>query len=386
MNLAKINKINIYCYALYCLYAIFSLTILGYGVFFLEKLGFSYMEIGLTIGISALVSSLIQPMIGRYADMKQYSWKNILIILTLIMLISSMGIFVAPKSIVIYLFSIMIIVLGCLYPFMNTGVFYYEDHGVDTNFGVSRGFASLSYMIFSAITGVILINHDFMVINVFSVAAAILMLIVLFFLPYYGSNVKVEHTSKSLKNNVLIKYPIFTLIFIAMTLFMMFHNTFLCYMINIFENLGGNITDVSAANSLGALLELPVMFLFYKLLERISAKKLILIASFFYVARSIMIYAAQDTLTIYLSFILHMLTFAIVIPASVHFANEVLDEADTYEGQAFMGSTITIGLIFANLIGGNILHVYDIHLLLVVLVVMTVLGCLFAVASMIVDR
>lgn len=381
----NINKVNIYCWLLYAIYAVFSLTILGYGVYFLESLGFPYITIGLTIAISALVSSIIQPLIGRFADIKQYSWKNILIMLNLIMLFSALGLFVAPKSILIILFSLMVIVLGCIYPFLNTGVFYYGNYGIETNFGVSRGFASISYMIFAALFGFLNLEVNVMIINIFSVLAAIAMLVVLNFLPYYGSIIS-EKTSKSFKNNVLLKYPTFTLIFIAVALFMVFHHIFLCYMINFFENVGGGISDVSFVNSLGALLEIPIMFMFAFLLRKFSVKILILFASICYVLRALVIYFAHDPMGLYLSLILHMLTFAIIIPASVHFADDILDEEDKHEGQAFMGATITIGLIFANFIGGNVLHYYDIHLLLTILVIVPLLGAICSFSTLLLDK
>lgn len=84
------------------------------------------------------------------------------------------------------------------------------------------------------------------------------------------------------------------------------------------------------------------MFLFALFLKKISAYKLILIAAVFYVARSLMIFTAHDTLGIYLSLILHMFSFAIIIPASVYWTDEIMDEEDKYEGQAFIGSTLTI--------------------------------------------
>ena len=65
---------------------------------------------------------------------------------------------------------------------------------------------------------------------------------------------------------------------------------------------------------------------------------------------------------------------------------DMMDEEDKHEGQAFMGSTITIGLIFANFIGGNILHMYDINLLLIVLLIIPILGTMFSFATLLLDR
>ena len=379
----KQKIINFYCFALYALYALFTLTILGYGVYFLEELSFSYIEIGLTIGLSALISSIIQPLIGRLVDIKQYSWKDVLIILSIIMLISSLLIFIAPNSLLILLFGLMIIILGCIYPFLNQGIFYYEHYGIKTNFGVSRGFGSLTYAIFAIIVGFTIINNNIMIINVYSLMTSILMLIIVYLLPFYGNiNTKNTNTKKKFKNNVLTKYPSFTLIFISMCLFMIFHSIFMGYMINIFENVGGNVSDISIANSIIGFIEIIPMFLFTKLLKKVSAKKLFIIASIFYVIRSIVILNAQDTMGIYLSIILHIFTYPIIIPATVHFTNEIIPQEDKNEGQAFMGSTITIGIIFANLIGGNILQIYNVNLLLISLVIISILGCIFALSSL----
>lgn len=383
-NLTETNKINIYYYALYALYAIVTLSIVGYGVFFLENLGFSYVEIGMTTAISAVISSVIQPLIGRLADIKQYSWKNILIVLTVIMLISALAIFFVPNNLIIFLFGLIVIVLGCIYPFLNAGIFYYEAHGIKTNFGVSRGFGSLSYTIAAAVVGYVLTKNNVMVINLVTVMASVVLLLVVCLLPYYGSTTAaaIKNKSKKFKNNVLFKYPVFTLIFISVSLFMIFHNIYMSYMISIFKNVGGGISDVAVANSVGALLEIPIMFLFYKLLERFSAKQLIIIASICYVVRALMIFFAKDPMGIYLSLILHMFTFGIIIPACVHLTDEVMAEEDKYEGQAFMGATLTIGVIFANIIGGNVLQFYDVNMLLVILVIITVLGCLFSMSTL----
>ena len=55
------------------------------------------------------------------------------------------------------------------------------------------------------------------------------------------------------------------------------------------------------------------------------------------------------------------------------------------EAQAFMGATLTIGLIFANLLGGNILHWFDINVLLASLLFFAVLGCIFAFSTLLID-
>ena len=63
MALENKTKINCGCYLLFALFFIIFLTIYSYGVFFLNSLGIPYSDIGLIIGISALFSSILQPLI-----------------------------------------------------------------------------------------------------------------------------------------------------------------------------------------------------------------------------------------------------------------------------------------------------------------------------------
>ena len=375
------NKINCYCYLLFGLFFIIFLTIYSYGVFFLKNLGISYAHIGLIIGISALFASILQPLLGRAVDTHHFSWQKILVFLNIVIIIAVLAMFLLQNVWCSVMFSIMIIVSGVMYPFINYSPFYYENHGVETNFGVARGFGSLSFSIFASVIGFMLTDFNIMIIPLFSLVSAILMIVVIHLLPYYGYESQTKNNT-SFKNNVLTKYPIFTLILIAMVLIMTFQNLFECYMINIIENIGGNISDVGISNSLASILELPVMFLFIKILNKISAKNLIILSSFFYIVRSVIIFFAHNPFDIYVAQVLQIVTYALIAPASVHLATEIIDEEDQYEAQAFLGATVTIGLIFANFLGGNILQLYDINILLIVLVALTVLGSIFSFSTL----
>lgn len=372
-------KTNIGCYLLFGLFFIILLTIFGYGVYFLKNLGLSYVDIGTTIGLSALLSSILQPILGRVVDANHYSWQKIVIILNIIIIISILLMFIIPNQYCHLMFAMIIIASGCMYPFINYSPFYYENHGVETNFGVARGFGSLAFTLFSCIIGFILTSANFMIMPMFPLASSVIMILVISLLPDYGYERK--SVQRDFKKNIFRKYPVFIFIIILMVLIMTFQNLFECYMINIIENIGGNIANVGISNSIASVLELPVMFLFIKILDKVSSKKLIAIACIFYVIRSLMIYLATDITAIYISQILQMLTFAIIVPASVHFTKDLIDEDDQYEAQAFLGGTVTLGLILANFIGGAILQSYDINVLLIALVALTIMASVFALIT-----
>ena len=374
------RKTNICCYLLFGLLFIIMLTVYGYGVYFLKNLGLSYVDIGTTIAISALLASILQPILGRIADTYHYPWQRILLILNLIVIISILSMFIIPNNYSYLMFAVMVIASGCMYPFITYSPFYYGHHGIKTNFGVARGFGSLTFTVFALIIGFALRDMNFMIIPLFSLASSIMMIIIICLLPDYGY--KDNFDKRDFRKNIFSKYPVFTLFLVSLIFLMTFQNLFECYMINIIENVGGNISNVGISNSLAAVLELPVMFFFIKILDKADAKKLIIIASLFYIVRSIMICFAQDIVIIYLSQILQMLTFALIVPASVHLTNDMIEDNDQYEAQAFLGATVTVGLIFANFIGGNVLQLYGIDVLLQVLVLLTVLGSVFALITL----
>lgn len=184
VTLENKNKINCCCYLLFALFFIIFLTIYSYGVFFLNNLGISYSYIGLIIGISALFASILQPLLGRAVDIHHFSWQKILVFLNIVIIIAVLAMFLLQNVWCSVMFSIMIIVSGVMYPFINYSPFYYEHHGAETNFGVARGFGSLSFSIFASVIGFMLTDFNIMIIPLFSLVSAILMIIVIHLLPY----------------------------------------------------------------------------------------------------------------------------------------------------------------------------------------------------------
>ena len=62
---------------------------------------------------------------------------------------------------------------------------------------------------------------------------------------------------------------------------------------------------------------------------------------------------------LYVSMGLQMLSYAILIPASVYYSNENVAPEDRNKGQAIFGATATIGGLLASLIGGQLFQYID---------------------------
>ena len=76
-----------------------------------------------------------------------------------------------------------------------------------------------------------------------------------------------------------------------------------------------------------------------------------------------------------------MFSYAIIIPASVYFADEYIESEDRNQGQAIMGAAGTIGGLFASFIGGILLSVLSVRTTLYVGMAVAVLGAILMVVA-----
>ena len=79
---------------------------------------------------------------------------------------------------------------------------------------------------------------------------------------------------------------------------------------------------------------------------------------------------------LYLSMLFQALSFAVFIPASVHFVNEVMLPCDAVKGQAFVTGMITIANLLSSLLGGILLDHCSIFIMLLLGTVTTIAGAL----------
>ena len=121
------------------------------------------------------------------------------------------------------------------------------------------------------------------------------------------------------------------------------------------ERFGGNSSDMGTSIAIAAVCEIPVMVLFSKLAEKISPNRLIKIAGLGFLLKAGAIWLAGSVLMVHASQLLQALSFAILIPASVYYSDEVMEAQDRIKGQAFITASITAGGMVGNFFGGKII-------------------------------
>ena len=69
------------------------------------------------------------------------------------------------------------------------------------------------------------------------------------------------------------------------------------------------------------------------------------------------------------------------MPAAVYYVSIYLDKKDMVKGQSCITMAITLGAVFASMIGGPILDAYNAHVLLAITGVITILGAILMFVS-----
>ncbi len=77
---------------------------------------------------------------------------------------------------------------------------------------------------------------------------------------------------------------------------------------------------------------------------------------------------------IYVTQIFQATAFALFIPASVYFADQVMEKEDKIKGQAWVTSSITVGAVLGNLIGGFWIDRFGVESMLVMTASVAVTG------------
>lgn len=352
----------------------------GYTTFYLGGYGYSAGEVGILTAVFAAISAVCQPVLGRVADRsKRLNWKVILMLLSAACCFDMilLAIFKA-KLLVGLLFGLMALLMNCMMPMINAACFYYEKRGVHVDFGIARGMGSMFYAVVSMILGWLTVRIGTSAIPLAGIPILMVLFLTVCFMPLREnvseSNVRTrEHdaqkktqirkseneksvkkagTSSGKEGSMLKKYPAFSVMILGSALLMSVHTLKTTYLFQILERIGGNTGHLGTALAIGAVAEVPILFLFSHIIKRYSAARLLVICSFFYIAKSTMLLFAGSIGMVYAAHLLQPVSYALYVSAIVYFTDESMQEDDKVTGQSLITMTSAVGSVVGNLVGG----------------------------------
>ena len=148
------------------------------------------------------------------------------------------------------------------------------------------------------------------------------------------------------------------------------------FLINILREIGGDTGDLGSITAFKAMLEIPVMLFYSQITSRFRCSTVIRISALAFIGKALMMAMAGSVGMLYGANLLQTLSFALMIPAMVQYVNLVIDPKDSAKGQAIANGMITLGSIFASLIGGWLYDVLSVHTTLLISVAIAAGGLL----------
>lgn len=360
-------------------------------VYLLSK-NFANQQIGWILAIGNILAVILQPSIGSFADRTtKFSLKTIIgsiVLLALTLLAGLIFLHIGWLGMAVFYCSIIALLLT-LQPLVNALIFEYINAGHDVNFGATRAIGSLSFAVLSSFLG-IWVNRTSP--NILPIVCAVL---VICFLSLVLSFPKLDMLKRSrqkitppaiqkglqVNTGFLRKYDRFIPFVIGIACLFIFHTVINVYMVQILTPLGGKDSDLGISLMIAALCELPAFFGFSRLVTRFNTRTLLKVAGIFYALRSLIYFFAASVWMVYLGQAIQGITYAVYIPASVYYINQIMNEEDKVKGQTLITGATTLGNVFGSVVGGWLLDRFNVHAMLIFGVVAAVSGCLFMLYS-----
>ncbi len=338
----------------------------AYASVYLLSKAFSNQNIGWIMAISSILAIVLQPALGVFHDrFTRIGIKTTLWILSVLCLAMLAGMIFFDLSMLLLsiLYVGVMALLITMQPLVNALTFQYINAGRDINFGVTRSAGSMCFAVLSILLGVWVERYSTDILPIICFILFAVYTLILFTFPKAE-----QHTQSTITTSVasfeesplpqkgfLTRYYRFIPFLIGVALVFLFHNVINTFLAQIIRSLQGKDTDLGVALTIAAVLELPAFLGFSWLVAKINSGKLLKISGAIYVFRSIIFLLAASVWMVNIGQALQAISFAIFIPASVYYINELMQEKDRVKGQTFVTGSITLGGFFGSVIGGRLL-------------------------------
>ena len=342
----------------------------SFNTYYLGTAGFSDRATGILISVSCLAGGLLQAAAGRMADRNPvFIWKNQVIVLAIAETVLSAALYFTGKGLAAgIIFGCMMALSLPMVPMINMATFYYSEHGVPVDYGMARGTGSMSFAVMSYIAGKATVMWGSRMVTVLAVISAVAILATALSMPMYKTSTDDAEKKREAalagqmsasermdhRHGILRKYPVFTAMIMGIFLLMFMHNVVCTYMIRIVEAVGGNSGSMGTAMAIAAATELPMMFVYGRMVKRfkLSDAAFITIAGLFYIFRGVLFVMAGSVGMIFFIQAFQGMSYGLLAVSRSNYANKCMDAEDQSTGQSLAAMTESIGALTGSLAGG----------------------------------
>ncbi len=392
MNLSE-KKLNIYYSFLQIAYWVTSAVVFCFTTVFLQFRGYSNYEIGIVFAVGNIIGFVSQPLIAGYIDRSDRRTLLRCIRITAVLAVLLMlAVYLLPSGSVSLIVAYALLVAGntLLNPLCISLSFYIESWGCGINFSRARALGSLSFAVCNVILGMLVQRvSENAVPTAFILFSSLLGLATLLFVPVNRAHriaaPERRMQSASEKPSGLLEFArenkLFMLFLLGTATLYFTHGMIGNFMIEFIRSIGGGSEDMGNVLAFMTVVEVPVMLLFGRLTQRFKCSSLLRFAVIMFTVKELMIYLASSLPALYAAEALQAFSFALFVPASVRYVDEVIAKHNAVKGQAFVTSMMTLGSIFASYIGGLLLDTSTPGFTLLVGVIVSAVGTLIMLGA-----
>ena len=392
MNLSE-KKLNIYYSFLQIAYWVTSAVVFCFTTVFLQFRGYSNYEIGIVFAVGNIIGFVSQPLIAGYIDRSDRRTLLRCIRITAVgAVLLMLAVYLLPSGSVSLIVAYALLVAGntLLNPLCISLSFYIESWGCGINFSRARALGSLSFAVCNVILGMLVQRvSENAVPTAFILFSSLLGLATLLFVPgdrahraafpERRAQAAVERPSGLLE--FARENKRFMLFLLGTATLYFTHGMIGNFMIEFIRSIGGGSEDMGNVLAFMTVVEVPVMLLFGRLTRRFRCSSLLRFAVIMFTVKELMIYLASSLPALYAAEALQAFSFALFVPASVRYVDEVIAKHNAVKGQAFVTSMMTLGSIFASYIGGLLLDTSTPGFTLLVGVIVSAVGTLIMLGA-----
>lgn len=381
------KQLNIEYFSLQSLFWMTYCMVVGFSVTYLLSCGYSNSEAGYILASANICALILQPFLADLADhSKKINAMTILLVSIAIIFVCSIGLFfISIRSVVLTLiYVVMITLANAVIAFLTSVQFLMDTSKSKINFGLCRAGGSLCFAILSALMGMMIERIGMKSIPTALFIITLLIIVLCMYITRHRINDKqtTGSTLEKRKSSSLFIFfrenPKFMILSVAM-LFIYYAHAFITnFTISIVRNVGGNHREMGYLIAFMALMELPGMIGFKEISRRFKVSSLLLFSMIVFSVKAIIVWLSPSLITLTLGFALQVVSFALYIPASVQYANIIIDEKDTVKAQMMFNFMQAGGAVFSSIIGGWLIDFSGISHALLVGAILSCIGTMIA--------
>lgn len=381
------KQLNIEYFSLQSLFWMTYCMVVGFSVTYLLSCGYSNSEAGYILASANICALILQPFLADLADhSKKINAMTILLVSIAIIFVCSIGLFfISIRSAVLTLiYVVMITLANAVIAFLTSVQFLMDTSKSKINFGLCRAGGSLCFAILSALMGIMIERIGMKSIPTALFIITLFIIVLCMYITHHRINDN-QTTGSALGKRqssslfVFFRENLKFMILSVAMLFIYYAHAFITnFTISIVRNVGGNHREMGYLIAFMALTELPGMIGFKEISRRFKVSSLLLFSMIMFSVKAIIVWLSPSLITLTFGFALQVVSFALYIPASVQYANIIIDEKDTVKAQMMFNFMQAGGAVFSSIIGGWLIDFSGISHALLVGAILSCIGTMIA--------